>query len=91
MVSGTTVSKRGRGRPRKDDARSTTAGSTVRAKGAGKGSVNDVRAGEDEDGDEEEGDNQVDTVLEGGKMDEAAIKQEREHLRCVWCYFAFRL
>jgi len=49
--------------------------------------VNDARAGEDEDGDEEEGDNQPDTVLEGGKMDEAAIKQEREHLRYVGCYY----
>lgn len=84
VVSGTTTtaSKRGRGRPRKDDTRSVAAGSAARGKGAaGKGSVQDVKGGEEEDADEEEGDGQVDTVLEGGKMDEAAVKQEREHLR----------
>ncbi|KAL2354744.1 histone-fold-containing protein [Cryomyces antarcticus] len=79
--------KRGRGRlPKNDDGtvRSTPAGSVRGGKGGsaaptGAGSVVAGEGAADEEEAEEEG-GEVNTMLEGGKMSEAAQTQEREHL-----------
>jgi transcription initiation factor TFIID subunit 11 len=82
------ISARGGGKPKKrKNARGSTiddAGSSVVAKGSANGQAGSMVAGEggeEEDGDEDDLDearNQA--TLEGGKMSEAAQKQEREHL-----------
>lgn len=78
------------GRKAKNEARSTPgATSTVGGRGRRRGSrgATDAKSGggnaarEEEEADDDDGDGGVDTMLEGGgKMDEAALKQEREHL-----------
>lgn len=87
-VSSVGRSTRG-GRKSRSDARSMTGGSTTGGRGRRRGSkgTTDAKSGagnaarEEEEPDDDEGDGAVDTVLEGGgKMDEAALKQEREHL-----------
>ena len=61
--------------------RAGSAGGSVLGGGAGGGMGN--AAGDDAD-DEDDDAGLVDTVMEGGgKMDEASVKQEREHLRYV--------
>ena len=57
----------------------SAAGSVVGGGGGGVGNA----AGDDADEDDDDA-GLVDTVMEGGgKMDEASVKQEREHLRYV--------
>ena len=61
--------------------RAGSAGGSLVGGGGGGGMAN--AAGDDAD-DEDDDAGLVDTVMEGGgKMDEASVKQEREHLRYV--------
>lgn len=88
VLSGSGVGKLGK---RKRKGAATAAGSTVGSakdgqSGNGAGSlVNGQGQLDDEEGeDEQDGDDvELQATLEGGKMSEAALKQEREHLAYV--------
>ena len=86
-IAGTTITNgTGGGRKRRrangEDAQSAT-GTSVRGGKSGSAiESQNAAAGEQDDEDEEEEGEGMEAVLEGGgKMDEAAEKQEREHMR----------
>ncbi len=81
IAGGSIVGGRKRGKPA-GDARSVAGGKAGSAGGTAAGSLKAGDAGDGEGEEDEDEGGAVDTVMEGtGKMDEAAMKQEKEHLR----------
>lgn len=73
----------GRKRKRKNDDALSVTGSSVRGRGGARSATEVEGQGEGEDEEEEDFEEEMDAVLEGGKVTEATKKQEKEHERIL--------